>query len=224
LNEPNREGPLTRPAPAASAALLTAALSGLLCLSACAPSPTPPPGDGASPQDSAADDAASEASATAEASAPQDATAPREDGGREDSGRDAARADGALVDARVADGSQDGARADGGDAGAGMDAARAMDAATVSDGATLDVRRIPIDSGCDVVPDRVITATDAAFGITIETFTALCDRAGGYVEIHPHCGGANSCKGFSYDEGVHTWTEHTCAGLNTCNGFSCVIP
>ena len=71
---------------------------------------------------------------------------------------------------------------------------------------------------------RLVTYSDAATGITLEAFTAACDAAGGYVEVHPHCGGANSCAGFSYDSDRGTYTEHTCAGLNTCTGYSCVIP
>jgi hypothetical protein len=108
---------------------------------------------------------------------------------------------------------------------ASTEATTDADAAITQDtrDAALDVRR-PIDATCDVVPDRHITSSDAAFGITLEIFTEMCDRAGGWVEIHPHCGGANSCRGFSYDEGTHVFTEHTCAGLNTCNGFSCVLP
>ncbi len=190
-------------APSASNALLTAALSGLLCLTAsCTPGPSNPPADSGVATDSPAVDSAStpdaalvqDASATPDASAPDASETP-------DSAAtpDASAPDASALDASVSDD------------------ASAMDAAT-------DVRRVSAEAGCDVVPDRVITSTDAAFGFTLETFTAMCDRAGGFVEIHPHCGGANSCRGFSYDEGVHVFTEHTCAGLNTCNGYSCVIP
>jgi hypothetical protein len=45
---------------------------------------------------------------------------------------------------------------------------------------------------------------------------------GGTIEIHPHCGGANSCGGFSFDETIGVYTEHTCQGLNTCTGYTCV--
>ena len=47
---------------------------------------------------------------------------------------------------------------------------------------------------------------------------------GGFVEIHPHCGGANSCGGFSFDETIGVFSEHNCAGLNTCTGYTCVLP
>ena len=175
---------------------MTAALTGLLCLSS-ACSPNPPSGNDAAADASPAPDAAPDATQAADAS---DATAPSEASAPDVN---------ELPDSTV---SPDSSSSD--DGGTSM-----MDASAPS-----DVVRPDPDAGCDVVPDRVITVTDAAFGFTLESFTALCDRAGGYVEVHPHCGGANSCKGFSYDEGVHVWTEHTCAGLNTCNGFSCVIP
>jgi hypothetical protein len=60
--------------------------------------------------------------------------------------------------------------------------------------------------------------------MTLEKFKALCDELGGTVEIHPGCGGANSCKGMSYDSDTHVFTEHTCKGMNTCTGYSCVLP
>jgi hypothetical protein len=186
-------------APTASNALLTAALSGLLCLTAsCTPGPSNPPADSGVATDSPAVDSAP----APDAVLVQDAAAPTPDASEApDSSAtpDASAPDASALDASVSDD------------------ASAMDAAT-------DVRRVSAEAGCDVVPDRVITSTDAAFGLTLEIFTAMCDRAGGFVEIHPHCGGANTCKGFSYDEGVHVFTEHTCAGLNTCNGYSCVIP
>ncbi len=60
--------------------------------------------------------------------------------------------------------------------------------------------------------------------MTREKFEELCDQANGKLEVHPHCGGANSCKGFSYDSDVKVYSEHTCKGLNTCTGYSCVVP
>ncbi len=183
-------------APVASNALLTAAVAGLLCLSA-ACNPGPRPVEDATPADTAVADSPS---ATPDVAAAPDATS-----------------DDATADASAPDSSASADVASLPDAGGGMDA-------SLIDGAVEDVHRVSAEAGCDVVPDRHITSTDASFGMTLEIFTAMCDRAGGFVEIHPHCGGANSCKGFSYDEGVHVWTEHTCAGLNTCNGYSCVIP
>jgi hypothetical protein len=60
--------------------------------------------------------------------------------------------------------------------------------------------------------------------MTLDLFTMLCDQMGGVLEVHSHCGGMNSCVGFSYDSGTQTFTEHTCKALNTCTGYSCVLP
>jgi hypothetical protein len=69
-----------------------------------------------------------------------------------------------------------------------------------------------------------ITASHIDNSMTRDSFEAACDAQGGQMEDHPHCGGANSCKGMSYDLGTHVYTEHGCRGLNTCTGFSCVLP
>ena len=99
-----------------------------------------------------------------------------------------------------------------------LDASVAFDASAISDaGAGRDV-------GCDADRVRIITSRDAAVGMTLEAFTAMCEGLGGYIEIHPHCGGMNSCAGISYDSDIGILTEHTCAGLNTCTGYTCVIP
>lgn len=60
--------------------------------------------------------------------------------------------------------------------------------------------------------------------VTRESFEAVCTERGGTLELHAHCGGANSCHGLSYDTDTHVLTEHTCQGMNTCAGFSCVDP
>lgn len=60
--------------------------------------------------------------------------------------------------------------------------------------------------------------------MTLEKFTETCNENEGTVETHAHCGGVNTCKGFSYDDVTHELTAHTCKGLNTCSGYSCVIP
>ena len=69
-----------------------------------------------------------------------------------------------------------------------------------------------------------ITSREQVLDMTLERFTALCEERGGVVETHPHCGGANTCKGMSYDVTIKELTEHTCRGLNTCTGYSCVVP
>ena len=77
---------------------------------------------------------------------------------------------------------------------------------------------------CDVQADRQIVHLDAATGMTLESFTVMCNGLGGFIEIHPHCGGMNSCSGFSFDTNDGTFTQHNCASLNTCTGYSCVVP
>ncbi len=69
-----------------------------------------------------------------------------------------------------------------------------------------------------------ITASRVDASVTAESFEAECDELGGKIETHAHCGGANSCRGMSYDIDTHVFSEHTCKGLNTCRGFSCVVP
>lgn len=72
--------------------------------------------------------------------------------------------------------------------------------------------------------DPGITKSTTDPSMTLEKFTAECDARHGKVELHAHCGGANSCKGLSYDTDTHVLTEHDCKGLNTCAGYSCVVP
>jgi hypothetical protein len=60
--------------------------------------------------------------------------------------------------------------------------------------------------------------------LTLEEFTEECDDQQGEVELHAHCGGVNSCKGFSYDDETFVFTVHSCKALNTCSGYSCVVP
>jgi len=191
-----------RPAPpAASASLLSAALGGLLLFTgACGP------GD-----DDPAVDAGRDATAPIDAGQDSDAGDAQDAGTESDSG--------APIDAA--------ADTDAGsdlDAGADTDAGVDMDAAVSFDaGEALDAGDV-LDARCDADRVRVVTSRDAAMPISLEDFTALCDAASGYVEVHPTCGGRNSCAGFSYDETIGVWSEHTCAGLNTCTGYTCVIP
>ncbi len=72
--------------------------------------------------------------------------------------------------------------------------------------------------------EPAITSSRVVPGLTLEAFTAQCDERHGTVEIIPHCGGVNTCRGMSYDTETEVLTEHTCKGLNTCGGFSCVVP
>jgi hypothetical protein len=82
-------------------------------------------------------------------------------------------------------------------------------------------------AACPHAPDggrRTITAVRSEPEMTLERFTDECDAANGKVELHAHCGGVNTCAGFSYDDATHALTEHTCCALNTCSGYSCVVP
>jgi hypothetical protein len=69
----------------------------------------------------------------------------------------------------------------------------------------------------------VVTSSEVVATMTLEQFTLDCEARGGVLELHPHCGGFNSCKGMSYDTGSLVLTEHTCRALNTCGGFSCIV-
>lgn len=92
--------------------------------------------------------------------------------------------------------------------------------ASVED-AIADAAKVDCDFG-DAMEAGVITLSETK-DVTLEEFTADCDAVGGSIEIHPHCGGSNTCKGMSYDTGTKVYTEHSCKGLNTCAGFSCVL-
>jgi hypothetical protein len=79
-------------------------------------------------------------------------------------------------------------------------------------------------AGCDSAgSEGEITSSTVVTDMTLERFTADCDERDGTVELHAHCGGLNTCKGFSYDDATHVLTEHTCRALNTCSGYSCVV-
>src|SRR5690606_10275136 len=69
-----------------------------------------------------------------------------------------------------------------------------------------------------------ITLSQVDETVTEASFRTQCEELNGTIELHPSCGGANSCRGMSYDIDTHVYTEHTCKGLNTCRGFSCVLP
>ena len=84
----------------------------------------------------------------------------------------------------------------------------------------------PIPStACDggVDHDPHVTSSTVVADLTLDAFTSQCDAKNGVVEIHPHCGGFNACRGMSYDSATEMLTEHTCRGTNTCAGFSCVV-
>jgi hypothetical protein len=80
------------------------------------------------------------------------------------------------------------------------------------------------DEGAAASSEIRVTSSRVDTTVTLESFTKDCAARSGTLEQHSHCGGANSCKGISYDTGTHVLSEHGCKGLNTCAGFSCVLP
>jgi hypothetical protein len=216
--------------PRVSSALATAALGGLLCFAtSCTPDET-----AASP----------DASATVDAPAPSDHLATTDTPTATDTGSSSDTS--AVLDVVTAP--KDAPAADvtsPGDAPAAVDAIAVADAATPADAPTDTPAALDASTGgdasaamdvaardaaadgpfvCDVADDRVISLTEHDASFTADEFNAMCDRLGGFVEVHPHCGGANSCRGVSFDQTTSTFTEHSCAGLNTCTGYTCVLP
>jgi hypothetical protein len=59
--------------------------------------------------------------------------------------------------------------------------------------------------------------------LTQDKFSSECTAQNGIMEIQPHCGGSNACRGMSYDNAKQLLTEHNCRAVNTCAGYSCVI-
>jgi hypothetical protein len=74
----------------------------------------------------------------------------------------------------------------------------------------------------DPVPNASISSSTTV-SLTLSDFTSQCDGLGGVVEIQPHCGGSNACRGMSYDTGTQVLTQHSCRGLNTCAGYTCIV-
>ncbi len=137
-------------------------------------------------------------------------------------GSDEPSVNGPVQDASAADSGQDAST--GRDAAAGeptQDAATELtpDAAS-EDAATVDAAIEPPVK--DEKPRITLSRVDET--MTEASFREQCEKLHGALELHPGCGGANSCRGMSYDIDTHVYTEHTCKGLNTCSGFSCVLP
>jgi len=79
-------------------------------------------------------------------------------------------------------------------------------------------------TACDggVSPNPTVTSTTVG-ALTLGQFTSQCNTDNGIVEVQPHCGGSNACRGMSYDTETQTLSEHTCRATNTCAGYSCVV-
>lgn len=101
-------------------------------------------------------------------------------------------------------------------------ASSSVSAASTGTGATNPHTPIP-DTACadGIIPNPMVTLTTVG-PITQPEFEALCADAGGIFEIQPVCGGSNACRGFAYDSGSQTYTEHSCQHTNTCAGYNCV--
>lgn len=191
------------PAFQASRALLSAALGGLLRVApACSSSGDAQPA------------AAADSGAASDTGAAKDTATATDGAGAADTDGSPDVADAPAVDAfdSSAPDVADAAAEASSDGGAASDASDASDAET---GDAVDF--CPAEAGA-------ITSSKIDATMTLAAFTALCDMRHGTLQIHPHCGGNNSCKGISYDTGTQTFTEHTCKGLNTCTGYSCVDP
>ncbi len=80
---------------------------------------------------------------------------------------------------------------------------------------------------CSAEPDALgsgrITSSEPVAGMTAEEFAARCEQRAGVVEDIPHCGGLNTCKGFSYDTTTSLLSEHSCKGAATCAGWNCIV-
>jgi len=95
------------------------------------------------------------------------------------------------------------------------------DDGSVTDAGTVPEASIACEAGVSDAPS--ITSSNVDPSVTLDSFTSESEQRGGAVEVEPHCGGENSCRGISWDTGTETVTEHTCRGMNTCAGYSCVI-
>lgn len=94
------------------------------------------------------------------------------------------------------------------------------DAAIVSTNPHTPIPATKCESGQVAHPGVTSTALVA---LTQEEFASRCAERNGIFEIQPLCGGANSCRGLSYDSDSQTLTEHSCQATNTCAGYSCVV-
>lgn len=122
----------------------------------------------------------------------------------------------------------------GGGSSSGAPARSDRDAATERDADHVDADHVEaghIDAsqvqgplGCDggVAADPHVTASSFVPSYPLEQFAADCTERGGTLQLQPHCGGLNGCRGMSYDTGTQTLTENTCRGTNTCAGYSCI--
>ena len=144
-------------------------------------------------------------------------------------------ADAAGAAGQAAGGTAGAAGATTGDAGRGTDAAAGAATAGSADAAgaagtggtveTAGTAGVVDSAGAGGAPAEFphITSSKNVGVLTVEEFTALCDKRGGTVEVMPHCGGFATAKGFSYDATTQLLSEHTCMGANTCAGWNCAI-
>jgi len=99
------------------------------------------------------------------------------------------------------------------------DSSSGANAASGSSDSTLRPTAI-CDAGVPANPSVTSTTTTM---MTQAQFQTQCDGRHGEFIIQPHCGGANACRGMSYDVQTQAFTEHSCRGTNTCAGYTCII-
>ncbi|MGD0679031.1 MAG: hypothetical protein ABSC94_26805 [Polyangiaceae bacterium] len=92
--------------------------------------------------------------------------------------------------------------------------------ALISGGDT-PIPAIACDGG--VSADPGVTSTMVVANLTSSEFSTECAAQSGIMEVQPHCGGSNACRGMSYDVETQTLTAHTCRATNSCAGYTCVI-
>jgi len=91
-----------------------------------------------------------------------------------------------------------------------------------SGAATNEDTPVPNTACQSMDPNPSVTSLTAVNDETEDVFKSQCAAKNGIFEVQPQCGGANACRGMSYDSKTQTLMEHTCRATNTCAGYSCV--
>lgn len=187
-----------------SKAILTAALGGLLCLSACVDETINPLTGGTGGAGGATTAAQTTADATVASSSDASTSVSVTSVGST-----------SVASTTVASTSVSSSES--------VSASSSSDAATSTGSSTNPHTPIPNTACPDgQVPNPMVTMTTVVV-LTQQEFHDMCDAAGGIFEIQPLCGSSNACRGFAYDNHTQDLTEHTCQATNTCSGYNCVV-